>query len=377
MTSYGTQSHYSDGTTAHHRFASVDGNFGELPNLYSSELPFSRRRRNSNNDVVKWAMRAVLASPILVLCLWSVGAMMFANKHSTNATVKQRQAQLSPQAPMIMMMPQQTQPMMLSQQQSQQMMSPLQQQAAPEQLIPQQQQAAPEQLLPQQQQQVMMMMSNEADTPAMGQEVETPMQQAAVETPILTATKHAKTMNKHGNRAPVNNRPMPRSPQQLQQPVPQQQVEQQAVQPQQILYYDPKQAMANGRLEVPMTVYDQHGNPIPLQSLKGARILMEPPQPVQSNRRQMSAGDVQKWGESTSQDQSIIVATVAVMALLVGALSARRMRARNVLSACIENEALEDDMAYDTAYTTSQKDNSYYNTFASGGWKGDLEKFDV
>ena len=72
------------------------------------------------------------------------------------------------------------------------------------------------------------------------------------------------------------------------------------------------------------------------------------------------------------QDQSIIVSTVAVMALLVGALSARRLRSRSFLSACIENESLEDDVAYDTAYTTT--DHSY-NTF--GGWKGDLEKFDV
>ncbi len=60
------------------------------------------------------------------------------------------------------------------------------------------------------------------------------------------------------------------------------------------------------------------------------------------------------------------------MALLVGALSARRLRSRSFLSSCIENESLEDDVAYDTAYTTT--DNSY-NTF--GGWKGDLEKFDV
>ena len=72
-------------------------------------------------------------------------------------------------------------------------------------------------------------------------------------------------------------------------------------------------------------------------------------------------------------DQSIIIGTVGVMALLVGAITARRLRSRNILSACIENESLEDDIAYDTAYTINSDS---YNTF-SQGWKGDLEKFDV
>lgn len=89
----------------------------------------------------------------------------------------------------------------------------------------------------------------------------------------------------------------------------------------------------------------------------------------------------QTWGSSTSQDQTIIIATVAVMALLVGALSARRMRSKSFLSSCIENEALEDGIRYDAAYTTTAEASgavgadSSYNTF--GGWKGDLEKFDV
>jgi hypothetical protein len=40
---------------------------------------------------------------------------------------------------------------------------------------------------------------------------------------------------------------------------------------------------------------------------------------------------------------------------------------------------LEDEVAYDDAYTTTASGamgaDSSYNTF--GGWKGDLEKFDV
>lgn len=81
-----------------------------------------------------------------------------------------------------------------------------------------------------------------------------------------------------------------------------------------------------------------------------------------------------------AQDQMIIVSTVATMALLVGALSARRLRKRQFLNSCIENESLEDELAYDTAYTMGG--GGGYNTFSSGRtgplpWKGDLEKFDV
>jgi hypothetical protein len=80
-------------------------------------------------------------------------------------------------------------------------------------------------------------------------------------------------------------------------------------------------------------------------------------------------------------DSSMIICTVGVvMALFVGALSARRMRhQRSILSVCIENETLEHNAAYDTGYTTTTNPNafgSHYNTFAQG-WKGDLEKFDV
>lgn len=103
-----------------------------------------------------------------------------------------------------------------------------------------------------------------------------------------------------------------------------------------------------------------------------------------------------EWGDSTSGDSSIIIGTVGVMALLVGALTARRMRSgrqRSLLSICIENESLEDDIAYDAAYTVPASNwtfkNHFYQTFPYRGgnnndinnnnplWKGDLEKFDV
>ena len=141
-----------------------------------------------------------------------------------------------------------------------------------------------------------------------------------------------------------------------------------------IFYYDPKDATKTGELQIPDTVYDEDGNRVSLQALQGSQIFLEPPkQQISEQPQQLTVPtNIKKWGESTIQDQSIIVSTVAVMALLVGALSARRLRSRSFLSSCIENESLEDDVAYDTAYTTT--DNSY-NTF--GGWKGDLEKFDV
>ena len=142
----------------------------------------------------------------------------------------------------------------------------------------------------------------------------------------------------------------------------------------QVYYYDAKEVTSDGsgQLQIPSLVYDAKGNVVQLDSLKGsspnAEIFLEPPQQAVLSTSSLKPN----WGDSTLQDQTIIVCTVAVMALLVGALSARRLRSRSFLSSCIENEALEDDIAYDTAYTTT--DNSY-NTF--GGWKGDLEKFDV
>lgn len=401
--SYGTQSQYSDSPMKRQRGGNPsDNGFSGYTYSHSAEIPFMRRRKQRNgNDFVKWTMRAVLASPVVVLCLWSIGAMMFANKHvaasSASSQMTQQQQQQGYQMAPIRMMAMPNQMYMQQQPQNQQML----QQASPvtvtqqdqqQQQVQQQQpmqmsqvtqpiqmqeqpnnkmETNPMQMQPQmmtngQQPHVAMMMTNTNTNENQEQQVQaTPaLQQAAptvVETPALTKThgKKKKNLKKVHNKKKV-------------------QQDQPAQNQQTIYYYDPKQALKSGHLEVPMIVYDKNGNPVPLQTLQGADILMEPPQEAQSNRREMSfdTEKIQKWGESTAQDQSIIVATVAVMALLVGALSARRMRSRSFLSSCIENESLEDDVAYDTAYTTA-KDNSYYNTFASGGWKGDLEKFDV
>jgi hypothetical protein len=191
-----------------------------------------------------------------------------------------------------------------------------------------------------------------------------------------------------------------------------------------IYYYDPKDAALsqNGDImRLPQLVYDANGKAILLSELQHAPIYVQPPLlgdtvsggSSSSTSSFVSASDISssssasdysidrldramvapareavkipKWGESTSQDQTVIVATVAVMALLVGALSARRLRSKSFLASCIENETLEDDLAYDSAYTTTAGGHggggggavadSSYHTF--GGWKGDLEKFDV
>ena len=186
-----------------------------------------------------------------------------------------------------------------------------------------------------------------------------------------------------------------------------------------VYFYDPNQTKMsqNGDiLQMPTIVYDVNGKAVPLEELRhkapikvqapvrgasssdsiindsagvtseeSGAMLVSPPSRgasiVSPSSKEMAMQAPQSWGTSTAQDQTIIIATVAVMALLVGALSARRLRSKSFLSSCIENENLEDDAAYDDAYTTTAAASaamgadSSYNTF--GGWKGDLEKFDV
>jgi hypothetical protein len=188
----------------------------------------------------------------------------------------------------------------------------------------------------------------------------------------------------------------------------------------QYFFYDPKGTKKDqhGHLHLPHFVYDTYGRIVSVTSLTkaaAAPILMQeepndPPilmmihqnattlnatqynythsHPPVVDTRQKRKMSIPKHiynfsktnSESTEDDSSMIICTVGVMALFVGALSARRLRhQRSILSYCIENEALEDDAAYDAAYTTTTHPNafgSHYNTFAQG-WKGDLEKFDV
>jgi hypothetical protein len=149
------------------------------------------------------------------------------------------------------------------------------------------------------------------------------------------------------------------------------------------LYYDAETVVVNGQVFLPQLVYDENGNEYDFQTIQAtskAEIIMEiPPQvnPVLSKitpAKRLNRQDLERYvAEPPVQDQYIIIATVAVMALMVGALSARRMRSRNFLSSCIENEALEEEVAYDVATT-----NGDYSTFANNAiFRGDMEKFDV
>jgi hypothetical protein len=187
-------------------------------------------------------------------------------------------------------------------------------------------------------------------------------------------------------------------------------------------YYDPRDVPTDPRTgqlagnRLPPIVYDPNGNPHWLSTIRAKEILLEAPPLGQASSPAVqaaaeppadvadanlvgsawtsaamvqagggsggsgSSGPIPQWGESTATDQSIIVCTVGIMALLVGAVSARRFRRQSFLSACIENEALDSQHGDDAAlpYGTGglgDGASSSYRTFE--GWKGDLEKFDV
>ena len=451
-------------------FRHPQSSFDEFPYPPYSELPFTslkrRKHHSAASQFVKWAMRAVLASPILVLVVWSIGAMIFSknvshkvrtnninNNHRINARSMRRVADTGrmmtmmrmPQQPQPQLYGMQPQPVMMAQQLQQLQQQQLQFQQLQEQFQqlpspPQQQQQQPPPMGSQQtsfQMNPLMATSTQEENPPMiapaaaasatqvlvvqppqalqqaegqAQQEEQEQQQQEQQQPQLQSPPAA------GQAAPVLEPAMAESSPVA--PVPllgkSQPTTTTTTGTATVLYYDPRQTVTgpNGEVRLPALVYDAQGNPFNLANLatqNQAQILleapllrlgqaapaqtMEPPPEASMEQQQaptrsleatppmlqMAAPDIKMWGESTSQDQSIIVSTVAIMALLVGALSARRLRSRNVLSACIENESLEDDVAYDAAYstTTLNDGSSSYNTFGAGGWKGDLEKFDV
>ena len=166
---------------------------------------------------------------------------------------------------------------------------------------------------------------------------------------------------------------------------------------------------AAAQVAIPEVVYDKFGNSVKLLDLHNGRPsppLMAgegSPGPVSglgshaddtissshATRKTASTSNINNMYSSSpnassaepqgTTNQLIIVATVATMALFGGAVVARKMRTRNFLNSCIENESLEDELAYDAAHTTLGAAVGY-DTFSSGGdikWRGDLEKFDV
>jgi hypothetical protein len=167
----------------------------------------------------------------------------------------------------------------------------------------------------------------------------------------------------------------------------------------QYLYYNPRDVMVvDGQVVLPHTAYDANGKPHDL-SRSHAQVYFQPPPlygvhhfnssnatasnytfthpntvktPVMDNRPKEGYA-LPAVAPMVEGGSSILVATVGVVALLVGALSARHARGRACLSSCLENEHLvANEAAYDLAHTTNSNTTSY-STF----WKGDLEKFDV
>jgi hypothetical protein len=455
-------------------FAPADGSFSDMSYPPYSELPFtSLKRRKQSTSFVKWTMRAVLASPIVVLVVYSTVAVLFSskqiNKNTTTTSINKQRRKTQNNRP---------QEQYYYNNNNNNVYDPyLFQQGQPQQqymMVGQEQQQGGGQLLQLQQDtsqggNVMMLAPNTQNQMMMNTQRQEQQQQTTPQVIMMNAAREPQPLQQHRNTMPVpqttmessqqammaeappsmgaaQNQMMQQQPQQQQvmtpdqflathpnlrqgkmlpviptmgsaageqaQPLGNAQVTQpmgnvQVTQPMgntvpqgeapmgqvrieplqgsppdasanitqpnplgkeaSIYYYYPQHAVDSyGNVKVPSIIFDRNGSPVDLKALQGKQVYMEPP------RRSIAAGSLPNWGDSSSQDQSIIVSTVAVMALLVGALSARRMRSRSFLSACIENESLEDDVAYDTAYTTT--DHSY-NTF--GGWKGDLEKFDV
>jgi len=510
---YGTHSSSASGKTRQRRnpaeygiFSSPHSSFDDPFPPYA-ELPFTslkrRRQLQHNNSLVKWVMRAVLLSPVVVLALWSIAAVTFANNHQaghstrkTNITTNNRK-QSQQKRRMIpnnlgnhqndmaaAAIPQQQQlqdqqgnliynvngnAMMMAPQQIQQQLQGMyngqggtnnalssngyqQQQGA---AIPMQPQGKP---IPIFNPLGNGLMSNVVPSNNYQQGNSQILQQTSKDTgafvvaqpqQLFLATNEAGVAQQQQQQMPLVNidsstanavkQPSmgePEASPQIQQlplegsenkkvtedPVAMQQAQDQlqaSPAKQAIYFYDPnetKMSQTGGILEMPALVYDVNGKAVPLAELRyqapiyvqspgrGAspalatisdiaavgvadnnQLLVSAPSRgaslVSPSTKEASMTIPDSWGTSTAQDQTIIIATVAVMALLVGALSARRLRSKSFLSSCIENENLEDDAAYDEAYTTTAAASgamgadSSYNTF--GGWKGDLEKFDV
>jgi hypothetical protein len=154
----------------------------------------------------------------------------------------------------------------------------------------------------------------------------------------------------------------------------------------QYLYYNPRDVVVmDGQVYLPSQAYDSSGKvhdlsrskaqvyfqPPPLYGASGSSSNTEAVESSVGGQRSPEKGmSIPKTITQVDTNSSILVATVGVIALLVGALSARHARGRACLNACLENENLvASEAAYDTAHTTANS----YSTF----WKGDLEKFDV
>lgn len=175
-----------------------------------------------------------------------------------------------------------------------------------------------------------------------------------------------------------------------------------------IYYYDPSSLTATSVnspiLTLPEIIYDANGNTKKLEEVhnggKNEVYLEVKPKAVwgdeQFNKwsQQLKSaalsnnGANERGGES---DQLIVFGTIATMAILVGMLSAKRLRNKRLLEHCMEGD-LEDDWdegkKNDNAPISSSMDRERVSLlygepmggkkdFGGLHWRGDLEKFDV
>ena len=346
----------------------------------SSELPppFSHpHRRKREEKIVHYAMKAVLLSPVAVLALWTIGTVLFTSKRvqtmpASRRTISQRHARKN-------VVPTKSKREAVAQEILDVVevaehafgnkappagnVIPV---ALPQQPMPQNSSPQFYQQYPQQVQYVAPQQSNIIVQPGTLLNAQPPSsntvnQQLVRQEPIKGEQQPQMRMASPGETRLRKGK--------------------------KVYYYDPRRTVsAQGQFYLPPIVYDEKGYPHELSRLEANEIWVEPPQMAQQPpgkaqlRESPSKGasfseaveEGVEWTESSATNQSIIVCTVGVMALLIGAVSARKMRSRSILSVCIENETLEDEVAFDSAYTVAS---DTYNTFAH--WKNDLEKFDV
>ncbi|KAL7489088.1 hypothetical protein ACHAW6_014676 [Cyclotella cf. meneghiniana] len=178
-----------------------------------------------------------------------------------------------------------------------------------------------------------------------------------------------------------------------------------------VYYYDPSTLSSRGKeaeptLTLPEVIYDAQGRVKKLEEIHdGGRndvFLEVKPKAVWGEHwkghgvpfhlnEKLSHYTNAAVDSSQSPDQMIVFGTIATMAILVGALSARRMRHKKLLEHCMETD-LEEDWEEEEKGAPNRAGMMYrgYDETPMGGggrkyesfggnlhWRGDMEKFDV
>ena len=168
-----------------------------------------------------------------------------------------------------------------------------------------------------------------------------------------------------------------------------------------IYYYDPSSltsSVESPTLTLPEVIYDANGNVKKLEDVhdggKNEVYLEVKPKAVWGEKWQSTLKSKLHGGSGTSSsnntmqssDQIIVFGTIATMAVLVGMLSANRLRSKRLLEHCMESD-LDDE--WDEKKNDAPRGSLMQRGFGDpmGGrrenygsglhWRGDMEKFDV